>query len=473
MKPANIVFVQGEPCVGDYGLVGEPGSAFAFGGTEGFQPVEGTSDVAADLFALGKTLYEAWTALDRLEFPSLPRAVLDAPDWNTRGGHLNEVLLRACHAQPARRFHSANEFAMALTHVVSGERPINRRRWLALAAGGAGLAAGAAVLSRLWRAPGRLIWWRVRQQGFEAELWQGHAGTADWPRRRLYSLAVDNRGCVFEWVDLDHFTLTAALVPDGPKSGDSTILHPETRQLWAVEGGHGEVFALGPESLKVTRLGGGPETGRHYGARTYWNPITRRVGIFGGYGQFSVRNDRSEFDAAAGRWVELEPDRRNTDLWPRTMSLPLVPDDTGRRLFVVGGSGSPSGKEGDEVPGLRAFNGQFHTLDDIWELDLQTNSWRQLLPVGHLEPARLKAAVYSRRLQGLVIFEGMQLGSDESSLPSAWLLRANRDRLPRKLAMAGQLSRLARLWAWTLDPQKDELLLFADDGIFRVAFEPG
>src|SRR5207302_2270295 len=81
VKPANILFVHGEPCLGDYGLVGRPGSAFDFVGTEGFQPLEGTNDAATDLFALGKTLYETWTAGDRLEFPSMPRPVLDAPVW--------------------------------------------------------------------------------------------------------------------------------------------------------------------------------------------------------------------------------------------------------------------------------------------------------------------------------------------------------------------------------------------------------
>ena len=114
--------------------------------------------------------------------------------------------------------------------------------------------------------------------------------------------------------------------------------------------------------------GGGPDTRRRYGARTYWNPITRRVGVFGGYGMFAVRNDRCEFDAAAGGWLELEPDRRDTDLWPRQAPI-LVPDATGKRIFLVGGVGNPTGKQGDIVRGLPAFNSQFHILDDVWELD--------------------------------------------------------------------------------------------------------
>ena len=81
VKPANILLLQGSPSLTDYGLVGEPGGPMAFSGTEGFEPLEGTSDISADLFALGKTLYELWTASDRLEFPSLPKRVLEADDW--------------------------------------------------------------------------------------------------------------------------------------------------------------------------------------------------------------------------------------------------------------------------------------------------------------------------------------------------------------------------------------------------------
>ena len=64
------------------------------------------------------------------------------------------------------------------------------------------------------------------------------------------------------------------------------------------------------------------------------------------------------------------------------MSIPLVPDATGRRIFVVGGLGSPSGKQGEMAPGLKGFDGRFHHLDDIWELDLEKNAWRCLLSRG-------------------------------------------------------------------------------------------
>jgi serine/threonine protein kinase len=391
VKPTNILLIRGEPCLGDFGLVGEPGGSIHFAGTEGFQPAEGTSDVGADLFALGKTLYEVWTGGDRLEFPSVPRVVLDSPEWSQHGIQLNEVILRACHAQSRQRFHSAAQFAEALSNVVSGRRPLNRRRWLVAAGSIFAIGAGTLALLKAWHPPARIVWRRVRQKGFEVEAWYGHAGTVDWKRRRMYSLTGDKGRCIFNSLHLDTFELATKEILDGPKERCSSIFHPETRQVWAIEGGRGEVFALDPDSGAIQSLGGGPNDLRHYYAATYWNPITRRVGVFGGYGMFAVNNDRSEFDAGSRRWVELEPNRRDTDLWPREPALPFLPDARGKRLFMIGGQGNPSGEQGERVEGLRGFFGHFHRLDDIWELNLETRSWRRLLPLGQAFRTRTAA----------------------------------------------------------------------------------
>ena len=80
---------------------------------------------------------------------------------------------------------------------------------------------------------------------------------------------------------------------------------------------------------------------------------------------------------------------------------------------MVGGLGSPSGKQGHMVRGLNYFDGGFHYLDDVWELDLEKNAWRCLLSLGHLEPDRLRAAAFFPRLRGLVIFEGMKVGDNQ------------------------------------------------------------
>jgi hypothetical protein len=42
-----------------------------------------------------------------------------------------------------------------------------------------------------------------------------------------------------------------------------------------------------------------------------------------------------------------------------------------------------------------------------------------------------------------------------------------------ELAAEGDWSILAQVWAWTVEPQTDDILLFASDGIFRLTVQEG
>src|SRR6185503_5002462 len=77
IKPSNIIFVNGAPKLADIGLVTETGHTQSFVGTEGFIPPEGPGTEQADLFSLGKVLYEIATGRDRQDFPALPTKLGD------------------------------------------------------------------------------------------------------------------------------------------------------------------------------------------------------------------------------------------------------------------------------------------------------------------------------------------------------------------------------------------------------------
>jgi len=59
VKPSNVIFVGGVAKLADIGLVAEAGGPSTFVGTEGFIPPEGSGTVSADLYALGKLMFEA------------------------------------------------------------------------------------------------------------------------------------------------------------------------------------------------------------------------------------------------------------------------------------------------------------------------------------------------------------------------------------------------------------------------------
>src|ERR1044071_9245838 len=68
IKPSNVIFVNGVPKLGDIGLVTEAGDTQSIVGTEGYIPPEGPGTPQADIFSLGKVLYEISTGMDRFRF---------------------------------------------------------------------------------------------------------------------------------------------------------------------------------------------------------------------------------------------------------------------------------------------------------------------------------------------------------------------------------------------------------------------
>lgn len=80
IKPSNIIFVNGVPKLADIGLVAQVNEGHSYVGTEGFMPPEGPGTARADVYGLGKVLYEASTGKDRLEFPELPGRWRQSPE---------------------------------------------------------------------------------------------------------------------------------------------------------------------------------------------------------------------------------------------------------------------------------------------------------------------------------------------------------------------------------------------------------
>jgi WD40 repeat protein len=106
VKPSNIIFVNGVAKLADIGLVTGVDTTRSYVGTEGFAAPEGPGTPQADLYSLGKVLYEISTGRDRQEFPELPTELRELPD---RDGlmELNAVIARACRHDPKDRYPSA------------------------------------------------------------------------------------------------------------------------------------------------------------------------------------------------------------------------------------------------------------------------------------------------------------------------------------------------------------------------------
>lgn len=126
VKPANVIFVGGRAKLADIGLVATRGQR-TFVGTEGFVPPEGPGSAQADVYSLGKVLYEIATGKDRLDFPELPDE-LPVGGERKRWLALNQIICDICEPQLSKRkISSAGELSEALRRLQQGKRRRRRR----------------------------------------------------------------------------------------------------------------------------------------------------------------------------------------------------------------------------------------------------------------------------------------------------------------------------------------------------------
>src|SRR6185295_4022677 len=106
IKPSNIIFIGGVPKLVDIGLVSEVEEARSFVGTEGFIPPEGPNSPQADIYSLGKVIYEMSMGKDRTEFPE-PFTALGQATGSQDLEEMNAVILKSCATNPRDRYQSA------------------------------------------------------------------------------------------------------------------------------------------------------------------------------------------------------------------------------------------------------------------------------------------------------------------------------------------------------------------------------
>jgi hypothetical protein len=268
VKPSNVIFVNGRAKLADIGLVAARGQR-TFVGTEGFVPPEGPGSAQADVYSLGKVLYEIATGNDRLQFPELPEELPE--DTNRkRWLSLNHIICDVCEPYLAKRgIRTAGELAEALRGLQRGKRHRRRRSPLSVVVTTTVLTAGMLVLG--WEVLRNSPWSREWAPLIEAvggsavETRMGQVRIVSYPegadvfdasgqrvgttptqmlvpvgRRAVFSI----RQSGFRPVEIDHWVSAAAV-------GDPLVLGKELEIFRPPQAGEPWVDHLGMKYLPV------------------------------------------------------------------------------------------------------------------------------------------------------------------------------------------------------------------------------
>ena len=461
LKPANLLLCRGKCVIADYGSVGAAGSSIEFPGTEGYVPPDGMGSPALDVFALGRTLYEAWTGLDRFQFPSLPQHVVEAQDWQTHGWQLNQILNSAAEKRPSHRIPSAERLLTRLKTAQTPRRRFSRRQLI----GGTAAMVALGVGTYIWKSipPFVAVWKHLPPQRFGIEGWRGNGLTVDWKRNLFYSASSDVRGTFVTPYDLRRWGRKREL--QFPKTFllGCQLLIEDGAALLTIERVTGQCYRLDLSSQQMRTMEVADLNDSTFGYSCYFSRSSQRIGSFCGYGNFTASNWRHELNLKDHRWEKVS--ELGIVPWARTESV-YFSDNKNDAFYVFGGNGNQSGKEGELVRGLKDFNGRYYPLRDLWRLNHESNRWSRLFDVQSWAQKNVQHGIFHTEIGLPFILSGSAANSVNEGQFHIW--EGEEGKVPRTLPNQGERIAMFKCWSLLQEPESQDMWVFADEGVFAV-----
>ena len=230
-------------------------------------------------------------------------------------------------------------------------------------------------------------WTKIRNQGtFNSEKLGFSSTGYDRTNNIIYSMRYVNAELIVMAYDVDRDTIYAIPNSGGPQNLRTFTYDHTNDRLIAIRSGRETAYALPATGGEWSIIGNGGNDSESYNAGYFWNEKTNAFGFFSGYGFFSVKNWVWEYQ---DKWVNtIENNSNCSETVPAKRANTLILGKPGdNKVYFASGQGNCSGDQMENSCALgepwATDVGTYCWLKDVWELDLNTNTFKNLLPVNH------------------------------------------------------------------------------------------
>lgn len=186
--------------------------------------------------------------------------------------------------------------------------------------------------------------------------------------------------------NLANLTISNLASIDAPGELYNHAFDRTNNRLVASRVGRDVVYSLPLNGGIWQQIGGGTFDAESYGNHSFWNPLNNRFSYFGGYGFYTTKNWIWENNG--DNWINPYPNNNNCNPAKRGWNGgQMAINSNGRKIYIFSGAGSCNGDQYAPSCALgspwSALVGTYCWLRDLWELDLATYQFTNILPVNN------------------------------------------------------------------------------------------